>query len=522
MKTAAASLLNDFSSAVGDFQLAAMGAYRGPSMPITMLREAIGTVDGLNTAALVDATQAAVTSRGGSSIDYSVQGSAGSFLRDLIIDTLGGVAGGTIASLVSKQLDSFSQERSDADSIAKGVEGCARAIDSIVDTSDSFMSEVIGAVTPVIQILTAVIKRTPAGRLAALIIPIAAGLIDNTMGVLSRQCRDRDTHIDECYAEMERRCDEMLSNNPPCECPDNAPAPERPTQEGEPHPQPDAESGANTKTETSECTLPPAEPAGKPDKPAPEQAPAPVPSPGVCPEPDPATLPVADAPECARRVTQAVVDFQECAQRTHASLNNSTEANVNGSITGAINGAVNGAINNAIAGAHDVVADAQKAINSAASSCLGTLGAVGAGVAAVGLGVAAYAVADCVGLTEPDCAPEPEPAPEPAPRPEPKPEPEPAPPAEPEAVPVTDCVETDDSVIEPPPELSQVEEPAPPPKKQFPAPGPQPEPEPAPQPAPPPASPSTEVTSSTQAQSSVTAQSSVQQSWERARKAGQW
>lgn len=499
MRGTAPSLLNDLSSAVSDFQVATLGAYPGPSMPFSMLREAMGTVDGLNTSALVSSTQAAVTSSGGSSNKFSVKGIAGEFLLELVVETFGEIADGRIATTLEEQLDSFTRERDDADNIATGVEGCARAIDNIVDTSDSFMSEVIGAVTPVIQILTAVLRRTPPGRLAALIIPIAAGLIDNTMGVLSAQCRDRDTSIDQCFEEMERRCDEMLNNNPPCECPDTAPAP-APAPKPQPQPQPEV----------------PAPVPGPVSEPAPAPAPEPVSGPGdsgtlppakpVGPL-DPVTTPVSTAPapstptttmpECAQRVTQAVTDFQDCAQRTHAAVHGSIEAHVNGAISGAVN-------------------DAQKAINSVSSSCWGTLGLVGAGVAAVGLGIAAYTVADCMGLTDFDCSPEQasEQAPEPAPAPAPEPTPAPAP--EPVTKPVTD-----DSVIEPPAELSEVEEPAPPPKKQ-PVPESAPEVVPAPEAAPAPERAPESSSESSSATSSTEAQSSVQQSWERARKAGQW
>lgn len=84
------------------------------------------------------------------------------------------------------------------------------------------------------------------------------------------------------------------------------------------------------------------------------------------------------------------------------------------------------------------------------SSCSGSLGLVGAGIALVGVGLIVEGAAQCLeNMSELDCPvqePEPDPVPEPEPDPcsEPKPEPEPEPCPEPEPT-------GDDGVITPPP-----------------------------------------------------------------------
>ena len=47
MSTLTKSLLGDYSNAISQFQFACLGSYSGPSMPMNLLGELVGAVDGI-------------------------------------------------------------------------------------------------------------------------------------------------------------------------------------------------------------------------------------------------------------------------------------------------------------------------------------------------------------------------------------------------------------------------------------------------------------------------------------------
>ena len=60
MSTLTKSLLGDYSNAISQFQFACLGSYSGPSMPMNLLGELVGAVDGIAPENLVKNTVAAV------------------------------------------------------------------------------------------------------------------------------------------------------------------------------------------------------------------------------------------------------------------------------------------------------------------------------------------------------------------------------------------------------------------------------------------------------------------------------
>ena len=564
MSTLTKSLMGDYSNAISQFQFACLGNYSGPSMPMNLLGELVGAVDGIAPENLVKNTVAAV---GGNRPKGGGAGLAGYLQQD---DSE--VAQGAMREHLCGVQEDFDIDRQDAAHLTSSARQCSGAIADVVDVSDTALTELISAVIPLLNILSMVATKHP---LARFIIPILSTIggrvIEETNHNIASTCRDRDDAIESCYNEFESRCECVCERPMPEECPTPAkptddacpapveqcpetptptkpvpkeecpPPPLQPTEpaqvecppEPKPEPEPDSkressqitsappqptppsaspvppeecsepESSAKTEVHTettgehglgchcNQCTeqpfterpslsqrdveitrpaqaeiIPPQEPPEQP-QPVEEPCPEPEPQPERKPKPDMDTEPASESGAgeetlCPENTAEST---EECLETTQTSSEGC----------------------------------------EIESSCSGSLGMVGAGIALVGVGLIVEGAAQCLEtMSEADCpvqepesdpVPEPEPEPEPDPCPEPKPEPE----QEPEPCPEPDPT-GDDGVMAPPPELSQVEEPTPlaekvahlpadgpaeaPAPSPAPAPAPEPTPAPAPQPAP--------------------------------------
>lgn len=545
MSTLTKSLLGDYSNAISQFQFACLGSYPGPSMPMNLLGELVGAVDGIAPENLVKNTVAAV---GGNRPKGGGAGLAGYLQQD---DSE--VAQGAMREHLCGVQEDFDIDRQDAAHLTSSAEQCSGAIADVVDVSDTALTELISAVIPLLNILSMVATKHP---LARFIIPILSTIggrvIEETNHNIASTCRDRDDAIESCYNEFESRCECVCERPIPEECP----APAKPADGACPAP---VEQCPDTPTPTKpmpkeECPPPPSQPTEPaqvecPPQPTPP-SPPPVP-PRECPEPEPErTSTPSPEPSAKTEVhTEITAEHglgchcQECIEQSFTERSSQFQREVEitrpaqaeiippqeppeqpqqveepcpepepqpepkpkpdldtepASESGA--GEETLCPESTAESTEECVETTQTSSEGCGieSSCSGSLGIVGAGIALVGVGLIVEGAAQCLEImSEADCPvqePEPGPVPEaelepePDPCPEPKPEPEPEPKPEPIG---------DDGVMTPPPELSQVEEPTPPPEKvahlpasgpaEAPAPPPAPAPEPAPAPAPQPA-----------------------------------
>ncbi|OFQ33477.1 zinc metalloprotease [Corynebacterium sp. HMSC072D12] len=555
MSTMVKSLLGDYSQAVSQFQAASRGGYSGPSTPIGLLGDMVGSVDGINPGDLVTNTASAMGARR--------PGRGGNGLREFLLGTVLSLAGGAIMDHLRGVQDDFDKERDEADDLVESAQQCSDAIEDVVDVSDSAVAELISAVIPLINILTMLLQRHPLGKVIIPVISRIGGeLIDQTNDTITQTCRDRDTAIENCYDEFERRCTEVcereLPETPPepecgCEekrkeCPQPEPEPCAPAQPS-PAPAPSTPSQPTQPAQPSAPAAPqqpvepkPETPVAPPEKPEPTQ-PATVPEkdcPPVEEKPQPATPtepshvptePASTAPEEEHTPCRcnAEKEAQSCGCGAHQrELGTTKPADAGVEVpTEPVPQKVVDCPENVEPAAEDIECpeepvgdedceEAEQPPGAEAGeckpeeACCGSLGLLGVGVAILGLGLLAEAAMDFV-----ENLPEPEPVPEPVPEPEPQPEPEPCPPPAPEPAP-------DNGVTPPPPELNNVPEPEAPPEKlahmqaaEAPAPQPAPAPAPAPEPVPGPAA-------GAEATPEMPPQESSETSSVHARKAGQW
>lgn len=577
MSTLTKSLLGDYSNAISQFQFACLGSYPGPSMPMNLLGELVGAVDGIAPENLVKNT---VTAVGGNRPKGGGAGLAGYLQQD---DSE--VAQGAMREHLCGVQEDFDIDRQDAAHLTSSAEQCSGAIADVVDVSDTALTELISAVIPLLNILSMVATKHP---LARFIIPILSTIggrvIEETNHNIASTCRDRDDAIESCYNEFESRCECVCERPMPEECP----RPAKPADGACPAPVEQCpDTPAPTKpTPKEECPPPPSQPTEPaqvecPPEPTPP-SPPPVP-PRECPEPEPErTSTPSPEPSAKTEVhTEITAEHglgchcQECIEQSFTERPSQSQREVE--ITRPAQAEIippqeppeqpqqveepcpepepqpepkpkpdldtepaseSGASEETLCpestaeSTEECVETTQTSSEGCGieSSCSGSLGMVGAGIALVGVGLIVEGAAQCLEIMseadcpvqepEPDPVPEAELEPEPDPCPEPKPEPEPEPKPEPIG---------DDGVMTPPPELSQVEEPTPPPEKvahlpasgpaEAPASPPAPAPEPAPQPTPEEASAPAPAPAPAPQQEAAPA---PEEPTIKARKAGQW
>ncbi|MCG7450278.1 hypothetical protein MHK12_07790 [Corynebacterium kefirresidentii] len=521
MSTLTKSLLGDYSNAISQFQFACLGSYSGPSMPMNLLGELVGAVDGIAPENLVKNTVAAV---GGNRPKGGGAGLAGYLQQD---DSE--VAQGAMREHLCGVQEDFDIDRQDAAHLTSSAEQCSGAIADVVDVSDTALTELVSAVIPLLNILSMVATKHPLARFIIPILSTIGGqIIEETNHNIASTCRDRDDAIESCYSEFESRC-ECVCERP---LPEESPKPAKPTDDACPapvekcpdtpaptKPMPKEECPPPQSTEPAQVECPPEskpmpEPDSKPEshhatsKPPQPTPLSPTPTPPeACPAPEPAAetemhtetssehgagchccecteqsnterpvqserevgttkpaqaeiIPPQEPPEQPERVEEPCPEPEANPEPKLKPEMDTEPASEPGTSEKPL------CPDNTAESTEECVDKSQASSGGCEieSSCSGSLGLVGAGIALVGVGLIVEGAAQCLeNMSELDCPvqePEPETVdePEPDPCPEPKPEPEPEPCPEPEPT-------GDDGVITPPPELSQVEEPTPPPEK---------------------------------------------------------
>ncbi|MCG7447794.1 hypothetical protein MHK11_05830 [Corynebacterium aurimucosum] len=509
-------------------------------MPMNLLGELVGAVDGIAPENLVKNT---VTAVGGNRPKGGGAGLAGYLQQD---DSE--VAQGAMREHLCGVQEDFDIDRQDAAHLTSSAEQCSGAIADVVDVSDTALTELISAVIPLLNILSMVATKHP---LARFIIPILSTIggrvIEETNHNIASTCRDRDDAIESCYNEFESRCECVCERPIPEQCPTPAkpadgacPAPveQCPDTPAPTKPMPKEECPPSQPTEPAQVECPPEPTPPSPPPVPPRECPEPEPERTSTPNPEPSAKPEVHTETTAEHGLGC--HCQECTEQSFTERPSQSQREVEitrpaqaeiippqeppeqpqqveepcpepepqpepkpkpdldtepASESGA--GEETLCPESTAESTEECVETTQTSSEGCGieSSCSGSLGMVGAGIALVGVGLIVEGAAQCLEIMseadcpvqepEPDPVPEAELEPEPDPCPEPKPEPEPEPKPEPIG---------DDGVMTPPPELSQVEEPTPPPEKvahlpasgpaEAPASPPAPAPEPAPQPTP--------------------------------------
>ena len=209
MSTAVASRLGDYGRAIALFQAATGGAYSGPSMPLGLLQELVGSADGIDTRALVSSVEAAVgvqrAGKGGKSGAGSSGSSSGSgawsLLRDVIQKLGVELAAGSIFDFLGNIEGLGSADAQQREELVDQAGECASAIDDVVHVSETSIEEILGAAIPLLGTLTSLVSKIH--PLARALVPIIASagdeIIEHTNGLIAQTCRDRDGTIERCY-----------------------------------------------------------------------------------------------------------------------------------------------------------------------------------------------------------------------------------------------------------------------------------------------------------------------------------
>lgn len=388
MSTVLTGTAGDYERVVHQLRASSRGSYRGPAVGGGELSSALGGIEGLDPVALVDNTRAAV----GSSDSSGMRGA----ILPVLPRLLGQAALGEMLGRVVDSARDWFDNRSASEQVEESSEQACGALTDIRDVSEGGITEILHVLQSTVnQLCTFLAQVDPVEHRREFeeCVGTGATLIDDAGQAILECCRERDEAVAGCLDEFLARgaavCEApcRITGTPQvveAECPPPAPVP----------------------SAVVEC--PPNPPAGTPPGPPPTvpQSAGPEPDQPGPAQPKPiGPLPGEEGPPPAVPEICEVDEAQECVV---------VEPEVG---TPPVGGGVQ----------H------------------GVLGAVGIGVAVLGLGLLVSCLSEvCIGEE-----PVPEPEPEPEPVPEPTPEPEPTPPPE------------------SPEDLSQVPEPTPPPKKNL-------------------------------------------------------
>lgn len=185
-------IIEGYKKAVELLSSASRGLYGQPAVPIGILREAHGTIEGLDTAAIRTAGSRA----GGGTETGGVQGWVAEILK-----YVGGIAGGIVVTELFERATDWFSNRDEAEEVGEASGKAADAIDTAVDESDQGMKEIIAQLIGVIEQLTATLGAIdPAEHPQAFSECVAAGsgLIDQAGEMICGLCADRDEAISQC------------------------------------------------------------------------------------------------------------------------------------------------------------------------------------------------------------------------------------------------------------------------------------------------------------------------------------
>ncbi len=523
MKPETATLVNDWANSVAAFQQIT-GSSAG-AVGVNDVDKAIRATDGLNTKDLV--TNVISIAAGGTNNKGGGGGYTGgefprknrgfkAFLIGIGLNIAANIAGGLITNRITEVQDDFDNDELDRERLKESAERCSESVEDIDKVSDSFIQETLTAAIFLVDLLVLFISRNPQLLSMANAAASSAGtLINDTNTTILQHCRERDQAIDNCYAAFEEQCEKLCSKELPKPAPEVMPPPrlQPPAATGkinEPCPDVVAPDCVD-KPDKEKPTDPQPQPASAHQVPAERSVETQnlEPCPEVDPEVQPASIrpePIEDQAEpddCIDEVQPKVPEKESVVEPAEPSGDRETDGCENETPTEPKSPEECDDEQPLVVEPQDTPevgakVETEKDTAKLEDTCSGVLGALSVGIAVIGVGLLIDMAMDCLLENMETDVPEggtPESKPEPELKPEPKPEPKPAP---------------EPKVYEPPKDLSQVEEPTPPPKKLMNI-------EPA----------NAAVEASTEPPSAPeeavkTEQDDVKESSKRARKAGQW
>lgn len=369
-----------YGRAVSDLQAASAGLYSGPAITQETLAKAAGTTKGLHTDALRNTAQA------------MVGGSSTSFVTDKFWGSLIKILAQIATSFISSGLFSLAQRwlrgSDDADNIQVQSHQASDAIDCVDQEATTNIATVISQLTVMIGQLVATLagidkKENP--EAFAECVSAGARAIDSAGNTIKQTCESRDKAIEQCFSTLTHRTEEK------CSVQDPSPPPA--------------------------CT-------GVASGGAPASAPATQPAGGVTPTPQPprteAAPPVPPAAGGLSSTTEEVtteVATETTAETVEKTCEKVSEKTISVDTTTSVTETCLEEEES-----EGEVADCEPETKSCEQTCIasGVIGAVGLGIAVLGIGALIHCITESMGAFEcvsppptPDAPPPPAPAPPP-------------------------------------------------------------------------------------------------------------
>ncbi|MFA1530540.1 hypothetical protein ACDL65_00270 [Corynebacterium belfantii] len=199
-----------YGRAVSDLHAASAGLYSGPAITQEALAKAAGTTKGLRTDVLRNTAQAMV---GGSSTSFVTDKFWGSLIKILAQIATSFIASGLL-SLAERWLGGSD----DADNIQMQSHQASDAIDCVEQEASTNIGTVINQLTAMIGQLVATLagidkKENP--EAFAECVSAGAQAIDSAGSAIKQTCENRDKAIEQCFSTLTHRAEEKCSVQDP-------------------------------------------------------------------------------------------------------------------------------------------------------------------------------------------------------------------------------------------------------------------------------------------------------------------
>ncbi|CAB0543556.1 hypothetical protein CIP107521_00736 [Corynebacterium diphtheriae] len=199
-----------YGRAVSDLHAASAGLYSGPAITQEALTKAAGTTKGLRTDALRNTAQAMV---GGSSTSFVTDKFWGSLIKILAQIATSFIASGLL-SLAERWLGGSDE----ADNIQMQSHQASDAIDCVEQEASTNIGTVISQLTAMIGQLVATLagidkKENP--EAFAECVSAGAQAIDSAGSAIKQTCESRDKAIEQCFSTLTHRAEEKRSVQDP-------------------------------------------------------------------------------------------------------------------------------------------------------------------------------------------------------------------------------------------------------------------------------------------------------------------
>ncbi|MDK4240746.1 hypothetical protein [Corynebacterium pseudodiphtheriticum] len=203
MSVAINRLLNDFQQCLAELSVVSGGSYQPPVGVVDTMREAAGRVDGLDSSQLVAQSSAASGAR-------RDKGDGFSYVLDILTSGSGmQLAGGGLEERLRDFQSDHEEDEVASKKFTDDAQSCGTAVDDIRDSSEIGLSEILGSVIPIIQLVTRLLRLHPIMRITGMVGTLASMVIEPAVSAFMRMIGDRDDAICGCYEEFLRRCEQL-------------------------------------------------------------------------------------------------------------------------------------------------------------------------------------------------------------------------------------------------------------------------------------------------------------------------